>query len=409
MSAPDIVSWLVVVVMMRLQSFVPAFVSSCGAAYPSGASWPPKYSFESGRRIFECDTMRSRRRPRMSSSVRHPRSACCSRKARSPPVSSLMMFGPDRVVEHRRGADLHGAAPQQEIVQRVRELRDAADPRERAIGEGLRHLRDLGERLRQDRRAAEPAARDEPVDVDLELQRGRIDQRNRRERVRRDDGVRAAEKRRARLGDDVGRRRRDLAPHRNLGDFLDHLRDDGDEPFVLADVRAHVLAIHVRARQVQLEGVRAGILARRRQRLPVPQLAIVAGARHDRRDEDAIRVGLLDPREPRQPPVERLVRDELPVPGRVQRRPRALLHRDLVRVGGGAEELGFRSGNVRDRVQADGLRDHAAPAGVEGTHDVAVGLGRRGRGQQERVLEPEPRERNRQVGSHAPSALWGDP
>ena len=284
--------------------------------------------------------------------------------------------------------------PEQEVVQRVRELRDAADPRERAIGEGLRHLRDLGERLRQDRRTAEPAARDEPVDVDLELQRGRIDQRNRRERVRRHDGVRAAEKRRARLGDDVGGRRRDLAPHRNLGDFLDHLRDDGDEPFVLADVRAHVLAIHVRARQVQLERVRAGILARRRQRLPVPELAVVAGARHDRRDEDAIGVRLLDPREPRQPPVERLVGDELPVPGRVQRRPRALLHRDLVRVGRGAEELGLRSGDVRDRVKADGLGDHAAPARVEGAHDVAVGLGRRGRGQQERVLEPEPRERD---------------
>ena len=41
------------------------------------------------------------------------------------------------------------------------------------------------------------------------------------------------------------------------------------ELLVLADVRAHVLAVHVRARQVQLERVGALVLAGLRERLPV--------------------------------------------------------------------------------------------------------------------------------------------
>ena len=52
------------------------------------------------------------------------------------------------------------------------------------------------------------------------------------------------------------------------------------------------------------------------------------------------------------------------------------------------------------RVQADRLGDDPAPAGLERAHDVAVGLGGRRRRQQERVLEPQPRERDRKVGTH---------
>ena len=44
----------------------------------------------------------------------------------------------------------------------------------------------------------------------------------------------------------------------------------------------------------------------------------------------------------------------------------------------------FGPGDVDDRVQADRLGDDAAPAGVERPHDVAVGLGRRRRREQER-------------------------
>ena len=50
-----------------------------------------------------------------------------------------------------------------------------------------------------------PPLETQPVDVHLELERVRIDQRDRRKRIRRGDRVGAAEKRRARLGDDVGR------------------------------------------------------------------------------------------------------------------------------------------------------------------------------------------------------------
>mgnify|MGYP006137303597 CR=1 FL=1 len=63
----------------------------------------------------------------------------------------------DRMVEHRRGTHLHRAAAEQEVGERLREVADATDPRERAIGERLRHARHVGERHRQDGRPAEPA------------------------------------------------------------------------------------------------------------------------------------------------------------------------------------------------------------------------------------------------------------
>ena len=64
----------------------------------------------------------------------------------------------------------------------------------------------------------------------------------------------------------------------------------------------------------QLEGVNALLLARRHQLAPVIQLAFVVGPGHDRRDEHLVRKRVLDPPQPRQPPLERLVGDELPVP-----------------------------------------------------------------------------------------------
>ena len=107
---------------------------------------------------------------------------------------------------------------------------------------------------------------------------------------------------------------------------------------------------------------------------------------------DGIR--LLDSPEARHPPVERLVGDELPVPRRVQRGAGPLLHRQLARFRRGAQELGLRTGDVDHRVQADRLGDDAAPAGVEGAHDVGVRFGGRRRREQKRVLEPQPGERN---------------
>ena len=167
----------------------------------------------------------------------------------------------DRAIEHRRGADLHRAAAEQHVVERVREGADAADAGERLVGKRLGQLRHLGERLRQDRRTAKAAARHQAVDVHLEVERLRIDQRQRRERVRRHDRIGAAVKRRAGLFGDLGGRRRQLRPHRDLRHFLHDLGDDRHLRLILAEVRAHVLAIHVRARQVQLERIGAGVLA----------------------------------------------------------------------------------------------------------------------------------------------------
>ena len=60
------------------------------------------------------------------------------------------------------------------------------------------------------------------------------------------------------------------------------------ERLILADVRSHVGAIHVRAGQVQLEPVGAGVLAGRGERAPAFELLVAARARHDRRDQDAV-------------------------------------------------------------------------------------------------------------------------
>src|SRR5687768_18565909 len=89
----------------------------------------------------------------------------------------------DGVIEHRGGAHLHGPAPEQEVIERVGELRDASDTRERFVGKRLRELRHLRHRQRQNGWSAEPSARYEAVNVYLELQRVGVDERERGERV----------------------------------------------------------------------------------------------------------------------------------------------------------------------------------------------------------------------------------
>jgi hypothetical protein len=281
----------------------------------------------------------------------------------------------DRVIEHCRGADLHRAASKQEVIQRVREIGDTADARERLVRERLSELAHLGQRQRQNRRTAETTARHMAVNVHFELQGVGIDQRQRRERIGRHDRIGAAEKRAARLDDDVGRRRGELRPDRHTGDLFHDLRHDRDQLLVLADVRSHVLAIHMRAREVQLQCVRALGLTRLRQRLPVGHFLIAAGARHDRGDENLPRVRLLDARNAWHPPVERLVGDELPVPRRVQHGAAPLLHRQPRRVDAGAQEFRLRPVDVDDRVQADCFGDDTTPPCVERAHDVAVRFG----------------------------------
>ena len=96
------------------------------------------------------------------------------------------------MIEHRRGADLHGAAPEQEVVQRVRELGDAADAGELAIGKRLVICAILASDSGRIAGPPSPPLDTSPSTLHLELERLGIDQRQRRERVRRGDRVGAA-------------------------------------------------------------------------------------------------------------------------------------------------------------------------------------------------------------------------
>src|SRR5690242_9404069 len=84
----------------------------------------------------------------------------------------------------------------------------------------------------------------------------------------------------------------------------------------------------------------------------------------------------------------------------MQRGPRSFLHRQMRRLWCRAQKLGLGAGYVDDRMQADGLGDDAAPSGIESPQDVGVGFGRRRRGKQERVLEPETGERHAELRGH---------
>ncbi len=97
-------------------------------------------------------------------------------------------------------------------------------PENEPVGKRPRHLRHHRQRLRQDRRTAQAAARDAAVDVHLELERVGVDERNRRERVRRADGVAAAAEDGAGFDDDVAGRGRELGPDGHARDLLHHLR-----------------------------------------------------------------------------------------------------------------------------------------------------------------------------------------
>ena len=210
--------------------------------------------------------------------------------------------------------------------------------------------------------SAEAAGGHEAIDLDLELERRRVDERQRGERVRGRDGVGAAEKCAAGFQDNVGRRRRQLRPHRDSRDLLDDFRDDGHELAVFSDIGSHVLAVHVGTRQVQLERVAALVLARGRQRLPVPQLRLVAGARHDRGDQGVTGKRLLDA--PQSGTHQSSVLSEMS--SQFQEECSAAPGRFLIErcddSASARRNIVFGTHDVDDRVQADGLGHHAGPA-----------------------------------------------
>src|SRR6266542_609882 len=187
----------------------------------------------------------------------------------------------DRVIEHRSCAYLHRSAAEHEVGERLLHVGNAAYSREALIRECLRELRHLREREWKDRGSAEPATRYVAVDVDLEIESLRIDERQRRKGVRRDDCIRASAETRTRLDDDVGSRWRELAPHRNVRDLLHSFSDSRAKDLVLADVGAHVLSVHVGTGEVELEPIRASVLTPLREQLPVAELLVVSGSGHD--------------------------------------------------------------------------------------------------------------------------------
>ena len=196
----------------------------------------------------------------------------------------------DRVIEHRRRADLHRAAAEQEVVQRVARTRRCRrcrrttcreTPASAAPSSPATAAESPGRRGRRSTRSPSTFISNSSVSGSISGSDGNVF----------DDVIASAPPRNAplRLDDDVGRRGRELRPDRHRRDFLHDLGDDRDQLLILADVRAHVLAVHVRARQVQLERVRALVLAGLRERLPVRELLVAARAGHDRRDQDARR------------------------------------------------------------------------------------------------------------------------
>ena len=152
-------------------------------------------------------------------------------------------------------------------------------PEKTPVGKCLRELRHLGERQRENGRTAQTASGHQPVDVDFELHRLRIDQGQRREGVGRGNRVRAAEERPAGFDDDVVVDGVSLAQTGMRATSLTTFVTIEHEFLVLADVRPHVGPVHVRAGQIQFERVaplflaRGGELpasARARCRCPIP-------------------------------------------------------------------------------------------------------------------------------------------
>ena len=153
-------------------------------------------------------------------------------------------------------------------------------------------------------------------------------------------------------------------------------------------------------REVQFDRVTPFVLAGDGEILPVLQLRVVPRPGHDRGDKHMLRKRLLDPAEPRHPRIQRLVGNELPVPRGVQRRSRALFHREMRGIGIRAQKLCLGPRDVDDRVQSNGLRHDAAPASLEGSKNVRFRFSWRRRRQQKRILKSNPGKRRRKVDGH---------
>ena len=171
---------------------------------------------------------------------------------------------------------------------------------------------------------------------------------------------------------DVGDVGRELDDHRHAGVGLAPARDHLDIFGHLADGRAHAALGHaVRAAEIELDAVGAGVLDARQDRLP---------ARLRRRAPSA------RPRSARsgQSRLTCLISRRLTSSGRSVIS--SILLKPITRRSWAVDRAVARAVDVDDRrVLAERLPDHAAPAGLEGAHDIVGLVGRRRGGEPERV------------------------
>ena len=155
------------------------------------------------------------------------------------------------------------------------------------------------------------------------------------------------------------------------------------------------------ARHVEFNRITADAHNRLCQLAPIIELFLIARPCHDRRDDHAVGVRVLYFFKIREPKLERLVRDQFPIPRRVRHGVGALHARDIWFLFAGALIDRFRASDVFDRMQANRLGDNPAPSGLKRFEDLAFTLsGRRG-GQNERIDEIQSCKGRRKFSAHS--------
>ena len=272
-------------------------------------------------------------------------------------------------VVHGGGADLHGAASEQDELGGLAPAGDAADAGDGQADFGIGG--DLLDQVQGDglhRRAAIAAVRRAAAHVGARRERVEIDAGDGIDGVDGGEGVGAAAAGGARHGADVGDVGGELDEHRGAGHFLDPFGDHAGVVGHLADGAAHAALAHaVGAAEVQLEAVGAGVFGALDDVVP----GFALGIDHQGGDDGVLGIALFDLGDFAEVDFDGAVGDQLDV---VQAH-----HALAVPI-----DRGIARGDVDDGL-ADGLPDGAAPAGVEGAHDLIAAVGGRAGGEPEGV------------------------
>ncbi|MPL84611.1 hypothetical protein SDC9_30576 [bioreactor metagenome] len=289
-------------------------------------------------------------------------------------------------IGHRRGTNLHVARPHRQELGRVAPGGDAADARDRQAA-GLGVTRDLAHHVQRDRlhrRAAIAAMGALAVDHRLGAEVVEIDRGHRFDRVDQADRVRPAAlggQRRRQDRSDIGRQLHDAGHARILLHPAGHHLDVFGH---LPHRRAHAALGHaMRAAEVQLDAVGAGVLDMAEDRLP----ALLVAGHHQRHHERPVGIVALDRLDLAQVDLERAVGDQLDVVD-PHHPPVAAIDHAIARP---------RDVDDGRPLGAEGLPHHAAPARLIGTADVVFLVGRRRRGEPERVRRLDADESAAQV------------